>query len=136
MSLIQYSHKKCKEFLPIHFCLSDCNGIQTHSHLVRKWALNHLAKITTLKRVATLKLVFTHSFSHSKTSMWIKDTFVLSWKFLVLCQASNTLGNFPTFFSLDFPQLFTDVTHLMSWKTGRNFILIKNKILKSPWIGF
>ena len=24
--------------------LSDCHGIQTHNHLVRKWTLNYLAK--------------------------------------------------------------------------------------------
>ena len=27
---------------------SDCKGIQTHNHLVRKWTLNHLAKVTNL----------------------------------------------------------------------------------------
>ena len=26
--------------------VNDCNGIQTYIHLVRKWALNHLAQQT------------------------------------------------------------------------------------------
>ena len=25
---------------------SDCNGTWAHNHLVRKWTLNHLAKVT------------------------------------------------------------------------------------------
>ena len=25
--------------------LSDCNGLRTHNHLVRKWTLNHSAKL-------------------------------------------------------------------------------------------
>ena len=30
----------------INNCLSDCNWIRTHNHLVRKRTLNHLAKLT------------------------------------------------------------------------------------------
>ena len=31
-------------FKPVK-CLSDCNGIRTHNHLVRKRTLNHLGKL-------------------------------------------------------------------------------------------
>ena len=31
--------------VPLLNILSDCNGIRTHNHLVRKRTLNHLAKL-------------------------------------------------------------------------------------------
>ena len=41
-----YSSLNVKEFLARNWrdilSLSDSNGIRTHSHLVRKWTLNHL----------------------------------------------------------------------------------------------
>ena len=44
-----YSSLNVKELLAWNrryiWSLSDSNGIQTHNHLVRKWTLNHLAKL-------------------------------------------------------------------------------------------
>ena len=45
-----YSCLNVKELLPwnMHeiWSLNDCNGTRTHNHLVHKWKLNHLAKLT------------------------------------------------------------------------------------------
>ena len=44
------SHLDIKEPLTWYRCniwnLSDCNGNRTHNHIVRKWTLNQLAKLT------------------------------------------------------------------------------------------
>ena len=46
--------------------LSDCNWARTHNHLVRKWTLNHLAKLARFSQTVSLQ-----SFDFNSLSFWI-----------------------------------------------------------------
>ena len=55
-----YSCMNVKELLARNrrniWSLSDSNGIRTHSHLVRKYTLNHLAKLASLAKWLSVRL--------------------------------------------------------------------------------
>ena len=57
--------------------LSDSNGIRTHNHLVRKWTLNHLTKLTSLAEWLSV-------WSQTK-SLWVRISLLL-W-FLFECNS-------------------------------------------------
>ena len=46
--------------------LSDCNWTRSHNHLVRKWTLNHLAKLARFSQTVSLQ-----SFNFNSLSFWI-----------------------------------------------------------------
>ena len=57
--------------------LSDSNGIRTHNHLLRKWTLNHLTKLTSLAEWLSV-------WSQTK-SLWVRISLLL-W-FLFECNS-------------------------------------------------
>ena len=60
--------------------LSDCNGIRTLNHLVRKWTLNHLAKLAMVVCSFTSGCGFESRCSHlSQILTYIRSNIQMSW---------------------------------------------------------
>ena len=110
-----YASQKC-----IFMTVCDCNWTRTHNHLVHKWKLNHLAKLTSLTKWLSVRLwtkwlwvqvQFSHLhfgfhacfkqgvpwhsgnyrvWIHSEMCMW-HDENIQSWQFVTICVHLNMI---------------------------------------------